>query len=98
MRTRTCEFSCRCDVSDLLTVFLSPSTCVFFSGLLEEFSDWLTASTILPSHLLRFMTHVLMFFRSLGLALKVTDSPCNIDGVILFFSGSGDFAACVAVC
>ncbi|XP_061770314.1 nuclear pore complex protein Nup107 [Nerophis ophidion] len=39
-------------------------------GLLEEFSDWLTASKPLPSHLLRFMTHLLMFFRSLGLALK----------------------------
>ncbi|XP_070784950.1 nuclear pore complex protein Nup107 [Enoplosus armatus] len=39
-------------------------------GLLEEFSDWLTASKPLPSHLLRFMTHLLLFFRSLGLALK----------------------------
>uniref|UniRef100_A0A4W6BW47 Nuclear pore complex protein n=1 Tax=Lates calcarifer TaxID=8187 RepID=A0A4W6BW47_LATCA len=40
-------------------------------GLLEEFSDWLTASKPLPSHLLRFMSHLLLFFRSLGLALKV---------------------------
>uniref|UniRef100_A0AAX7V457 Nuclear pore complex protein n=1 Tax=Astatotilapia calliptera TaxID=8154 RepID=A0AAX7V457_ASTCA len=40
-------------------------------GLLEEFSDWLTASKPLPSHLLRFMTHLVLFFRSLGLALKV---------------------------
>uniref|UniRef100_A0A3B5B013 Nuclear pore complex protein n=1 Tax=Stegastes partitus TaxID=144197 RepID=A0A3B5B013_9TELE len=39
-------------------------------GLLEEFSDWLTASKPLPSHLLRFMTHLALFFRSLGLALK----------------------------
>uniref|UniRef100_A0A7N8XFE8 Nuclear pore complex protein n=1 Tax=Mastacembelus armatus TaxID=205130 RepID=A0A7N8XFE8_9TELE len=39
-------------------------------GLMEEFSDWLTASKPLPSHLLRFMTHLLLFFRSLGLALK----------------------------
>ncbi|XP_074482371.1 nuclear pore complex protein Nup107 [Sebastes fasciatus] len=39
-------------------------------GLLEEFSDWLTVSKPLPSHLLRFMTHLLLFFRSLGLALK----------------------------
>ncbi|KAM6896069.1 nuclear pore complex protein Nup107 isoform 2-T2 [Lycodopsis pacificus] len=39
-------------------------------GLLEEFSDWLTASKPLPSHLLRFMTHLLLFYRSLGLALK----------------------------
>lgn len=41
-------------------------------GLLEEFSDWLTAPKPLPSHLLRFMCHLLLFFRSLGLALKVT--------------------------
>ncbi|XP_041833372.1 nuclear pore complex protein Nup107 [Melanotaenia boesemani] len=39
-------------------------------GMLEEFSDWLTASKPLPSHLLRFMTHLVLFFRSLGLALK----------------------------
>ncbi|XP_028255110.1 nuclear pore complex protein Nup107 [Parambassis ranga] len=39
-------------------------------GLMEEFSDWLTASKPLPSHLLRFMTHLVLFFRSLGLALK----------------------------
>uniref|UniRef100_A0A8C2ZDJ6 Nuclear pore complex protein n=1 Tax=Cyclopterus lumpus TaxID=8103 RepID=A0A8C2ZDJ6_CYCLU len=39
-------------------------------GLLEEFSDWLTASKPLPSHLLRFMTHLLLFYRSLGLTLK----------------------------
>uniref|UniRef100_A0A7N8WVN6 Nuclear pore complex protein n=1 Tax=Mastacembelus armatus TaxID=205130 RepID=A0A7N8WVN6_9TELE len=36
-------------------------------GLMEEFSDWLTASKPLPSHLLRFMTHLLLFFRSLVL-------------------------------
>ncbi|XP_029016578.1 nuclear pore complex protein Nup107 isoform X2 [Betta splendens] len=39
-------------------------------GLLEEFSVWLTASKPLPSHLLRFMTHLVLFFRFLGLALK----------------------------
>uniref|UniRef100_A0A674PQ68 Nuclear pore complex protein n=1 Tax=Takifugu rubripes TaxID=31033 RepID=A0A674PQ68_TAKRU len=39
-------------------------------GLLEEFSDWLTAPKPLPSHLLRFMCHLLLVFRSLGLALK----------------------------
>lgn len=43
-------------------------------GLLEEFSDWLTASKPLPSHLLRFMAHLLLFFRSLGLALKVNSA------------------------
>ncbi|XP_068611124.1 nuclear pore complex protein Nup107 [Brachionichthys hirsutus] len=39
-------------------------------GLLEELADWLTASKPLPSHLLRFMAHLVLFFRSLGLALK----------------------------
>ncbi|XP_077400650.1 nuclear pore complex protein Nup107 isoform X2 [Vanacampus margaritifer] len=39
-------------------------------GLLEEFSDWLMASPALPSHLMRFMSHLLLFFRSMGLALK----------------------------
>ena len=44
---------------------------LYVSGLLEEFSDWLKSSKPLPSHLLRFMSHLLLFFRSLGLALKV---------------------------
>lgn len=39
-------------------------------GLMDELSDWLTAPKPLPFHLLRFMTHLLLFFRSLGLALK----------------------------
>ncbi|XP_056132105.1 nuclear pore complex protein Nup107 [Lampris incognitus] len=39
-------------------------------GLLEEFSDWLTGSKPLPSHLLRFMTHLVLFYRCLGMALK----------------------------
>ncbi|XP_013888337.1 nuclear pore complex protein Nup107 [Austrofundulus limnaeus] len=39
-------------------------------GLMEEISHWLTASKPLPSHLLRFMSHLVLFFRSLGLALK----------------------------
>ncbi|XP_057710621.1 nuclear pore complex protein Nup107 isoform X2 [Corythoichthys intestinalis] len=39
-------------------------------GLLDEFSNWVTASEALPSHLLRFMSHLLLFFRSMGLALK----------------------------
>ncbi|KAJ0057025.1 hypothetical protein NL108_000853, partial [Boleophthalmus pectinirostris] len=39
-------------------------------GLLDEFSEWLNAAKPIPSHLLRFMTHVILFFRSLGLALK----------------------------
>ncbi|KAM9467463.1 nuclear pore complex protein Nup107 [Clarias gariepinus] len=39
-------------------------------GLLEEFGDWLGRSTPLPSHLLRFMTHLVLFYRSLGMQLK----------------------------
>lgn len=40
-------------------------------GLLEEFSDWLGRSTDLPAHLLRFMSHLVLFYRSLGMQLKV---------------------------
>uniref|UniRef100_A0A8C9WG84 Nuclear pore complex protein n=1 Tax=Scleropages formosus TaxID=113540 RepID=A0A8C9WG84_SCLFO len=39
-------------------------------GLLDEFSDWLSSGVPLPSHLLRFMTHLLLFYRSLGMQLK----------------------------
>ncbi|KAJ8245281.1 hypothetical protein GJAV_G00269060 [Gymnothorax javanicus] len=38
-------------------------------GLIGEFSDWLGGET-LPAHLLRFMTHLLLFYRSLGMQLK----------------------------
>ncbi|XP_016349326.1 nuclear pore complex protein Nup107-like [Sinocyclocheilus anshuiensis] len=40
-------------------------------GLLEEFNDWLGRSTALPAHLLRFMSHLVLFYRSLGMQLKV---------------------------
>ncbi|XP_036312530.1 nuclear pore complex protein Nup107 isoform X4 [Pipistrellus kuhlii] len=40
-------------------------------GLMDEFSKWLTKSrNNLPGHLLRFMTHLILFFRSLGLQTK----------------------------
>ncbi|KAJ8008866.1 hypothetical protein DPEC_G00082890 [Dallia pectoralis] len=39
-------------------------------GLLEEFSNWLIKTPALPSHLLRFMTHLVLFYNSLGLQLK----------------------------
>lgn len=39
-------------------------------GLLEEFSDWLCGATPLPSHLLRFMAHLVLFYRSMGMQLK----------------------------
>lgn len=41
------------------------------AGLLEEFGDWLGRTPPLPAHLLRFMTHLVLFFRSLGMQLKV---------------------------
>ncbi|KAB0395945.1 hypothetical protein E2I00_009312 [Balaenoptera physalus] len=41
-------------------------------GLMEEFSKWLSKSrSNLPGHLLRFMTHLILFFRTLGLQTKV---------------------------
>ncbi|XP_055482202.1 nuclear pore complex protein Nup107 isoform X1 [Psammomys obesus] len=40
-------------------------------GLMDEFSKWLSKSkTNLPGHLLRFMTHLILFFRTLGLQTK----------------------------
>lgn len=56
------------------------------SGLLEEFSDWLTASKPLPSHMLRFMTHLLLFYRSLGLALKVKHNKQNDHIIIIIIA------------
>ncbi len=45
-------------------------------GLLEEFSNWLGRSTALPAHLLRFMSHLVLFYRSLGMQLKVRTYTC----------------------
>uniref|UniRef100_A0AAY5L960 Nuclear pore complex protein n=1 Tax=Esox lucius TaxID=8010 RepID=A0AAY5L960_ESOLU len=39
-------------------------------GLAQEFSKWLVTGPTLPSHLLRFMTHLVLFYNSLGLQLK----------------------------
>lgn len=39
-------------------------------GLLEEFSDWLARTPTLPVQLLRFMSHLVLFYRSLGMQLK----------------------------
>lgn len=44
-----------------------------FVGLMDEFSKWLSKSkSSLPGHLLRFMTHLILFFRTLGLQTKVS--------------------------
>ncbi|KAM9311684.1 nuclear pore complex protein Nup107 [Gastrophryne carolinensis] len=40
-------------------------------GLMDEFSEWLLrGKTLLLGHLLRFMTHLILFFRTLGLQTK----------------------------
>ncbi|KAM6301933.1 nuclear pore complex protein Nup107 isoform 2-T2 [Podargus strigoides] len=40
-------------------------------GLMEEFGRWLSKDrSVLPGHLLRFMTHLILFFRTLGLQTK----------------------------
>ncbi|XP_064417789.1 nuclear pore complex protein Nup107 isoform X1 [Latimeria chalumnae] len=39
-------------------------------GLMDEFNDWLSKDTCLPAHLLRFMTHLILFFCNLGLQTK----------------------------
>ncbi|XP_018109456.1 nucleoporin 107kDa S homeolog isoform X2 [Xenopus laevis] len=40
-------------------------------GLMDEFSEWLSnGKNLLLGHLLRFMTHLLLFFRTLGLQAK----------------------------
>ncbi|GCC31828.1 hypothetical protein chiPu_0010289 [Chiloscyllium punctatum] len=40
-------------------------------GLMDEFQDWLEkCRSLLPAHLLRFMTHLVLFFWSLGLQTK----------------------------
>lgn len=48
---------------------------------MDEFSKWLSKSrSSLPGHLLRFMTHLILFFRTLGLQTKVSTvglSPCS---------------------
>uniref|UniRef100_A0A8C3KJG0 Nuclear pore complex protein n=1 Tax=Calidris pygmaea TaxID=425635 RepID=A0A8C3KJG0_9CHAR len=40
-------------------------------GLMDEFSRWLSKDrSVLPGHLLRFMTHLILFFRTLGMQTK----------------------------
>ncbi|KAL8221499.1 UNVERIFIED_CONTAM: hypothetical protein K2H54_068662 [Gekko kuhli] len=40
-------------------------------GLMDEFNRWLSKDrNVLPGHLLRFMTHLILFFRTLGLQTK----------------------------
>ncbi|XP_025930647.1 nuclear pore complex protein Nup107 isoform X3 [Apteryx rowi] len=40
-------------------------------GLMEEFNRWLSKDrSVLPGHLFRFMTHLILFFRTLGLQTK----------------------------
>lgn len=47
-------------------------------GLMEEVGRWLSKDrSVLPGHLLRFMTHLILFFRTLGMQTKV--SPLVFD-------------------
>uniref|UniRef100_A0A8C4VN89 Nuclear pore complex protein n=1 Tax=Gopherus evgoodei TaxID=1825980 RepID=A0A8C4VN89_9SAUR len=40
-------------------------------GLMDEFNKWLSKDrSVLPGHLLRFMTHLILFFRTVGLQTK----------------------------
>ncbi|XP_059582059.1 nuclear pore complex protein Nup107 isoform X2 [Alligator mississippiensis] len=40
-------------------------------GLMDEFNKWLSKDrSVLPGHLLRFVTHLILFFRALGLQTK----------------------------
>ncbi|KAJ3612371.1 hypothetical protein NHX12_020647 [Muraenolepis orangiensis] len=50
-------------------------------GLMEEFSDWLSSSKPLPAHLLRFMTHLVLFYNSLGVALKEECYANYLEGI-----------------
>lgn len=56
---------------------------------MDEFSKWLSKSkNSLPGHLLRFMTHLILFFRTLGLQTKVSKNeqltlPYEVAGVYL---------------
>uniref|UniRef100_A0A8D0G5Q5 Nuclear pore complex protein n=1 Tax=Sphenodon punctatus TaxID=8508 RepID=A0A8D0G5Q5_SPHPU len=48
-------------------------------GLMDEFNKWLYKDrNVLPGHLLRFMTHLILFFRTLGLQTKVSSFIFNI--------------------
>lgn len=71
---RSCRCpGCPCDTFSLIV--LSLSNLWHLVGLMDEFSKWLSKSrSNLPGHLLRFMTHLILFFRTLGLQTKVSKS------------------------
>uniref|UniRef100_A0A8C5BNM8 Nuclear pore complex protein n=1 Tax=Gadus morhua TaxID=8049 RepID=A0A8C5BNM8_GADMO len=54
----------------ITSIIITTSNIIIINSLMEEFSDWLSSSKPLPSHLLRFMTHLVLFYSSLGIALK----------------------------
>lgn len=57
---------------------------------MDEFSKWLSKSrNNLPGHLLRFMTHLILFFRTLGLQTKVNKNElytllCKTDALYTY--------------
>ncbi|KAJ7405684.1 hypothetical protein WISP_137834 [Willisornis vidua] len=56
-------------------------------GLMEEFSRWLSKDrSVLPGHLLRFMTHLILFFRTLGMQTKRLVSEKHTDLIAFYVS------------
>ncbi|OXB72966.1 UNVERIFIED_CONTAM: hypothetical protein H355_006506 [Colinus virginianus] len=56
-------------------------------GLMEEFNRWLSRDrSVLPGHLLRFMTHLILFFRTLGLQTKRMISEKHTDLIAFYAS------------
>ncbi|PKU48558.1 hypothetical protein llap_1186 [Limosa lapponica baueri] len=56
-------------------------------GLMEEFSRWLSKDrSVLPGHLLRFMTHLILFFRTLGMQTKRMISEKHTDLIAFYVS------------
>lgn len=76
----------------LLLIFIPNVTSLLWLliGLMDEFSKWLSKSrNNLPGHLLRFMTHLILFFRTLGLQTKVNKNElytllCKIDALYTY--------------
>ncbi|RMC09979.1 hypothetical protein DUI87_12769 [Hirundo rustica rustica] len=56
-------------------------------GLMEEVSRWLSKDrSVLPGHLLRFMTHLILFFRTLGMQTKRLVSEKHTDLIAFYVS------------
>lgn len=63
---------------------------------MNEFNKWLSKSrNNLPGHLLRFMTHLILFFHTLGLQIKVNKEQltvlCKADAICLLLGKHATF-------